>query len=152
VEVADVEWVFDDVVAEVVGLAVDLRRLWSAATGHPHAEAAWVVIATVVFFGEAALAVDGATEFAAPDDEGVIEHAALLEIFDEGVAGLIDVFALAGHAAADVGVMVPVVVIDLDEAHAALGEATGHQHAVGKAAGLLGFFAVEFEDVVGFAW
>jgi hypothetical protein len=65
------------------------------------------------------------------------------------VAGLIDVFALAGHAAADVGVMVPVVVVDLDEAHAALDESAGHEHAVGKAAGLLGFLAVEFVDVLG---
>jgi hypothetical protein len=65
------------------------------------------------------------------------------QILDESVAGLIHVLALAGHAAADVAVVVPVVVVDLDEAHAALDEPAGHEHAVGKGAGLLRIFAVE---------
>ena len=43
--------------------------------------------------------------------------------------------------------VVPVVVVDLDEAHATFDEATSHQDAVGEAAALTGFLAVEFEDV-----
>ena len=35
-----------------------------------------MMIAPVIFFGEATLAVNGSTEFAAPNDEGVFEHAA----------------------------------------------------------------------------
>ncbi len=94
------------------------------------------MVATVVGLGETALAVDGAAELAAPDDEGVIEHAALLEIADEGGAGLVNVLALGGHAAVYVGVVIPVVVVDLDEAHAALGKAARHEDAVGKGSGL----------------
>ena len=148
-EVVDRERVLDDVVAELVGLAVDLAAL-GAAAGHPHGETARVVVAAVVLLGESALAVDRAAEFAAPDDEGVVEHPALLEILDKGMARLVDVLALAGHAAVDVGVVVPVVVVDLDEADAAFDEATGHQHAVREAAALAGFFAVELEDVLRF--
>jgi hypothetical protein len=47
VEVADVHGILDDVVGEVVGLAVD-RPAFHAAAGHPHREAARVVIAPVV--------------------------------------------------------------------------------------------------------
>jgi hypothetical protein len=47
VEVADVYWVFYDVVGEVVGFAED-RAAFEAAAGHPHGEAARVVVAAVV--------------------------------------------------------------------------------------------------------
>ena len=142
--------VLDDVVAEVVGLAID-RTALGAAAGHPHGETARVVVATVVLLGETALAVDRATELAAPDDEGVLEHAALLEVLDERRAGLIDVATLAGHAAGHVGMMVPVVVVDLGEADAALGQATRHEHAVGEAAGLPRLLAIQLEGVLGLA-
>ena len=148
VEVADRQRVLDDVVAELVGLAVDLAAA-GAAAGHPHREAARVVVAAVVVLGEPALAVDGAAELSAPDDERVVEHSALLEVLDQRVAGLVDVLALAGHTAVDVGVVVPVVVVDLDEADAAFDQAAGHEHAVGEAAALAGFVAVELEDMLG---
>jgi hypothetical protein len=95
VEVVDVDRVFDDVVAEIVGLAVDRASLGSA-SGHPHGEAAWMMIAAVVLFGESPLRIDRAAEFAAPDHQGFVEQAALLEILDQGVARLIDIAALAG--------------------------------------------------------
>jgi len=50
VEVVDVYGVFDDVVAEVVGLAMN-DAAFDAAAGHPHAEIARVMIAAVVVFG-----------------------------------------------------------------------------------------------------
>ena len=148
VEVVDRKRVLDDVVTEFVGLAVDLAAL-GAAAGHPHREAAWVVVATVVILRESALAVDGPPEFSAPDDERIVEHPALLEVFDEGVAGLVDVLALARHTPADVGVVVPVIVVNLDEAYAALNEAAGHEYAVGEAPAFTGLFAVELKDMLG---
>ena len=66
-----------DVVAVVVGLAVGDAG-FDPATGHPDGEAARVVVAPVVFIGELALAVGGASELAAPDDEGLVEHAPAL--------------------------------------------------------------------------
>ena len=70
VEIVDVAGVFDDVIGEVVGFSVDSAGP-GAAAGHPHGEAARVVVAAVIGFRNSALAVNGAAEFAAPDDEGV---------------------------------------------------------------------------------
>ena len=53
-----------------------------AAARQPHAEAAGVVIPTVVLGFQGALRVDGAAEFSAPNDEGVIQHAAAFEVGD----------------------------------------------------------------------
>ena len=64
--------------------------------------------------------INRAAKFAAPDDQRVVEQAALFQILDQPVAGLIHVLALHRQAPADVGVRVPVVVINLHEAHAAL--------------------------------
>ena len=64
---------------------------------------------------------------------------------DQAVAGLVDVLALAGQAAGHVAVRVPVVVIDLHEADAALDHPPGQQGRVGEGAGLAGLFAVKLE-------
>jgi len=73
-----VDRVFDDVVAEVVGLAVGHSRPDSAAR-HPIGETARVVIAAVGGLSGASLRVGGAAEFAAPHHERFIEHATGLE-------------------------------------------------------------------------
>lgn len=49
VEVTDVQWIADDVVGKVVGFSINGARL-GAASGHPHAETARVVIAAVIRF------------------------------------------------------------------------------------------------------
>src|SRR5262249_29770364 len=54
VEVANVDRVFRDVVREVAGLAVNRARL-DAAAGHPHGEAARMMVAAVVLMRQAAL-------------------------------------------------------------------------------------------------
>lgn len=54
-----------------VGVA-DGEASFDAATGHPHGEAGLVVVAAVVRFAERALGVRRSSEFAPPDDEGVI--------------------------------------------------------------------------------
>ena len=135
---------FDDVVGEVVGLAVD-GAAFEAAAGHPHREAARMMVAAVVLRREAALRVNRAAELAAPDHERFVEHAALLEILNEPVARLIDVAALIGQPAGDVGVRVPVVVVDLHEPHAALDHPPGEQGRVGERARLLRRVAVQLE-------
>ena len=53
-KVVHMNGVFDDVVAEVVGLAIAESGFY-ACSGHPHAETAWVVVTSVVVFGEFAL-------------------------------------------------------------------------------------------------
>jgi hypothetical protein len=82
VEVVDVDGILGDVVAELVGARRRCAGL-DAAAGHPDGEAAGMMIAAVVGRGELALGVVGAAEFAAPDHEGVVEHAALFQVGDE---------------------------------------------------------------------
>ena len=94
VQIVDGHRVADDVVAEIVGLA-DRLTAFDAAAGHPDREAARMVVAAVVVGGQFPLGVDSAAEFAAPDDQRVLEQAALLQVLNQGGGGLIGVAALA---------------------------------------------------------
>ena len=124
-----VDWVFDDIVGEVVGGAVD-DTSFDAAAGHPHAEVTRVVIASVGFAGQRALGVDGAAELTAPDDEGVLEQAAAFEIDDEGGGRLVCVFTLIAERGREVVVLIPATMEDLHGAHAAFEHAACEQCAV----------------------
>ena len=97
VEVVDVHGVLDDVVGELVGFAVDGPGP-RAAAGHPHGEAAGVMVAAVVVVAQAALRIDRPAELAAPDDEGLVEQPACLQVADQSPARLVDVAALARAA------------------------------------------------------
>ena len=77
VEVGDVAAVGDGVVAEVVGRAVGLAAL-DAAAGEPDGEAVGVVVAAVL-----ALGAGRPAELAAPDDQGLLEQAALLQVGEQ---------------------------------------------------------------------
>src|SRR5437868_7127557 len=70
---------------------------FGAASGHPNAETARMMIATVIILREFALGITRAPEFAAPNDERVIEHTALFEILNEGSAGLVRLARLAAN-------------------------------------------------------
>ena len=120
VEVVHVDRVAGDVVAEVVGFTVHEPRLHAAA-GEPHREAASVVVASVVGGLELALAVGRAAELAAPDHQRVLEQAALTQVAHEGRGGLVDIGALQAQVAWQVVMLVPAAVVQLDEAHVALG-------------------------------
>ena len=61
-----------------------------AAAGQPHREGVGMMVAAVV----AALDHRRAAELAAPDDERVVEQAALLQVLDERRAGLVGVAAV----------------------------------------------------------
>src|SRR5439155_25305490 len=117
------------------GLAIDGAALRAAAR-HPPREAARMVVAPVVLLRQAALRVDRPAELAAPDDQRVVEHPALLEVLEEPGAGLVHVLALRRHPAPEVAVMVPLVVVNLHEPDPALDEAARHEHRVGEAARL----------------
>ena len=109
-------------------------------------EAARVMVAAVVGRGELALRVDRPAELAAPDDQRVVEQAALLQVLDQGGRGLVGVVALAADLLGQVAVLVPAHVIELDESHAALGQPAGQQAIGGVAAGLVHVGAVQVED------
>src|SRR5260221_453296 len=68
-----------------------------------------------------------APELAAPHDERVIEHAALLQILDECSGGLVGVFAILRDVLLERAVLVPRLVENLDEPHAFLRHAPREQ-------------------------
>ena len=71
VEIIDVNAVFYDVIGKIIGFAV-LEPGFDAAPGHLHGKAFWVVVATVVGFGELALAVHRTTKLATENHEGIL--------------------------------------------------------------------------------
>src|SRR5665213_4181381 len=112
VERVDVDRILHDVVAEVVGLAIDHARL-DAAAGHPDREAARVMIAAIILARQRALTVDRAAEFAAPDDERLIEQAALLQVGEQAITRSIDIAALDRQVGGEVAMLVPAAMEDL---------------------------------------
>ena len=106
VKVKDVDGVLDDVIPEFARFAVDEVRLDPAA-GHPNRETARVMIASVIGGGEFALGIIGASKFAAPDDERIVQQTALFQILHQGGAGTIRLEALLGDPFGQVAVLVP---------------------------------------------
>src|SRR6266540_3402176 len=125
-QVEDADRVRDDVVAVIVGLA-NRNAFLDAAAGYPHREIARVMIAPVIGLGQLALAIDRAPEFPAPDDQRVVEHAALLQILNERRRRLIRALALKRQIARQVAVLIPASVIKLNEANSAFGQAAREQ-------------------------
>jgi hypothetical protein len=129
-----VHGVFDDAEAEVVGAAVGDAGL-DAAAGEPHRVGVLVVVAPGL--GARAVAGDAlpqrrAAELPAPDDQRVVEQPALLEVRHQRGHALVDVAALVGQAPAQIGVVIPVGVVQLHQPHAALDEPPGQQAVVGE--------------------
>jgi hypothetical protein len=93
VQVVDVDRILHSAEAELVGGAVDLSAL-DAAAGHPDREAVGVVIASVDL---PALRIQldrgRAPELATPENQRLVEEAALRQILEERAYGLV---ALAG--------------------------------------------------------
>ena len=75
-------------------------------------------------------AIGRAAELAAPDHQRVVEHAALFQVLDQRGRSLVDLRGGSLDVLLDRAVMVPVAMVELDEPHAALGQAAGQQ-AVG---------------------
>ena len=126
----------DDVVAEVVGLADGHARL-DAAAGQPHRERARMVVAAQEVRAVARLVHRRAPELAAPDDQRVVEQAALLQVGEQRVDRLVGLLAQARQLLDDVlaergAVRVPAAVIELHEAHAALDQPPRQQAVVGE--------------------
>ena len=84
VQVVESEDVLDRVIAILVGRTVN-RAALDSTPGQPHAEAEWVMVASVD-----ALHKRGSAELARPDDQCLVEQTARLEILDQTCNRLID--------------------------------------------------------------
>src|SRR2546421_1396941 len=123
-QVVNVDLTLHDVVTIVVGFSVSDSRFDSAA-GQPHRKTAWMVIAPIVVVSQLALAIHRSPKLAAPDNECVVEHPALFQILYQRRASLIGVLRLPAKLLRQICVLIPAAMKQLDESHAALGEAPG---------------------------
>src|SRR6516225_1946858 len=150
VHVVDVHRILDNVVAEIVRLAVADAGLDSPA-GHPDRKAAWMVIPAVVFMSELALAVDGSAKLAAPDHQRIVEHTTLFEVGDKSETCLVDVPALIGKIACNIEVLVPATVENLRKTDASLREPPRQETTSCEGAGFVHVRTVHIQDVLRFA-
>lgn len=72
VEIVNMDRILGDVVGEVICFTVYMTLL-DPASSEKDAETAWVVVASIVFLGESALAINGTAKLTTPDHQCVIE-------------------------------------------------------------------------------
>ena len=126
VEVVNVDGIFKDVVAIVVGFSNGDSFFYSCSS-HPHAEALGMMITSVIFASQFSLTVGGSPKLSTPDEESIFQHTALLEISEESGGWMIGVAALTFEGFGETTVMVPPLVEKLNEAHVTLGETTSEK-------------------------
>src|SRR5690606_1474805 len=110
----------DDVPADRIGLADHLAAADAASREEDAEREGMVVAPRVRFASRAILAERRAAELRSPDDERLVEEAALLEIANERRDRLVRHARVELELAVEVRVLIPGCVIDVDEAHAAL--------------------------------
>ena len=89
---------------------------------------------------------DDEAELASPDDERVVEHAAALEIVEQGGRRLVGVLALPLEGLRQAEVMVPAHVEELDEPHPLLGKPPREQTVEGVTSRAMDIGAVGVES------
>ena len=128
-EMPYMQTVFDGSTAEFVSLAIT-DAAFNPAACHPHGEAVRVMVPAgsfCVFGGRLA------AKFTAPNDEGFVEEALLLEIFQQTgdrfvrIAGVFVVVLLQVTVGVPVGVIVVAARVNLDEADATLDKSAGKE-------------------------
>src|SRR5262245_31357971 len=127
VQIVDRDHVFNRVISELVRGSMT-RSGANPSSGEPHREALDVMVAAV------ALSHRSPPELAAPEDEGLVEHAALLQILHQSRRCAVDLVRLHHDVGTDPAVMVPVTVIELNEALAPLREPAGQKTVGGERA------------------
>src|SRR5207247_5135215 len=101
-----------------------------AAARQPHGETIRMMIAAIV----TALYHRRAAKFAAPDDERVIQQAALLQVANERGAGPVGVLAVLLEIGDEISVLIPGFVKDFNETHALFDEPPREQAGIGERA------------------
>lgn len=122
VQVMQVNFIACGKVSEFVGRPVPLTS-FDAAPGEEHGVSDIVVVTSV-----RALRDGRSSEFAAPDQQRVIQHAALLQVQDQGGDRLVDLHGVLAMVVSDVPVGIPFVAVrHLQEPNARFGKPPSHQ-------------------------
>lgn len=79
VKVVNVDGVFKDVVAIVVGFS-DGDSFFDSCSSHPHTETLGMMIASIIFASQFSLTIGGSPKLSTPDEESIFQHTALFEI------------------------------------------------------------------------
>ena len=131
-KVVDVDPIPDDVVPELAGFAVTDSPLHAAA-GHPHREAARMMVSPEISPRRVmSLTVVRSPELSPPDDKRVVEHSPVSKILNERRRGLIGLPRLPTDTSRQATVMVPILMVELDESHAPLRQSPCQQAVGGK--------------------
>ena len=90
-----------------------------------------------------------AAELACPDNQRIVEHAALFQIGDQRRTGLIDFASPQRQFFPQQAVVVPVAMVELNEPDAPLGQPSGQQAIAGKRT-VAWFATVELKHLAAF--
>ena len=128
VQVVHVNLVFSGIETKIIGRSVDRSGL-DAATRHPNGVSMRMMIPTDLVRLEGSLHHRSPTKLTAPKDQGFVEKAALLKIFDEGDGRLIGLGAtllqIEDEIAVRPAMMIPAPVVELNKTDSALDQSTG---------------------------
>src|SRR6266566_3911466 len=108
-----------------------------------------MMITAVIVFCEFALRITGAPEFTTPNHECVVKHATFFEVLNQSGAGLIGFAGLGADSCRQVAVLIPALVIKLDEPHALFGQTPGQQTIGSVSTGFATVRAIQLESAVG---
>ena len=123
VQVVNIDAVSRHLATDFVGFTV-VHAALNTATRHPAAVSLRPVVTTAIRI-DATSRGRRTTEFSTPDDEGLVQETALLQVRNQSGRRGIHVSGRASGSGEDIGVVIPTTRIDLNEANAALYEATG---------------------------
>ena len=146
-EIVDVDGVFDNVVAEFIGFAV-ADSFFHPGSGHPDREAARMVVAAIIVGGQFALRVIGAPKFSTPNHQRIIKQTPHFQVFDQRRRSLIHAFSHDFDVVGQVAVVIPALVVELDEFHVFFGQLSRQQAVIRESSGLAGFRAVHIENII----
>ncbi len=110
-QVVDGDYILDRRISELIGGSV-IQATLDGTAAEPDREALVVMVAarTTLRHGRAA-------ELTGPDDQRIIPQPTRLQVLDERRTRTIDLLGLQLHAVLDAAMMVPVLVIQLNESH-----------------------------------
>ena len=149
VEVADGASNLDCLRSDVIGGSDDGSFL-NSSSGHHNGHGIRIVASTDGVNSAAFVVVGGAPKFAVPNDESVVEHAALLEVFDQRCPRFVHGGNARGVAPFEVVMRIPTTGEDLYEACPLFDEAAGHEALASEVVGDFVVHAIHFTDVFRF--
>src|SRR5580698_1726975 len=125
VQIMNMDFIFNNVKPKLVRFTQHQPRL-DASTCHPHRESIRMMIAPIV----SALYHRCAPEFPAPDHQSIIQHPSLFQVFNERSRSLIGFVAIDLNVLCEIAVLIPSLVINLNEPNPALHHAPRQQSVI----------------------